>query len=493
MMLRALLTIGFLQVLTMLVLLLRTKGLALLLGPELVGVMAVIDRLLAVFAQTASLSMPFAALRFLPASSRGDPAEFGRLFQSMLNLLAILIAAATAVGLAFALFWPKALGVDLLPYRGLVAVAFLTLPAAALVPFVQNAIAGRLEHNRSMLFALSHAVVLALTALVGVSWRGLFGFYALYAAAGLALAAGGVRWLRAAAAKGARGARGRARFAIRLPRRIWKFALALAGLTFIAPYAALFVSYEVLSTFGAETAGWMQAAIGVSLSVRALLGSAHALFLTPNVNRDDDFEERMRWAVSFQRSFCFLAAVALPPLLLFPRAAVSLLYSDAFVPGARFVALFVTMEVVTLLAGTYGALVVAFDHIAFHVATNVAAQSIVIALAAWLIPPQGIAGAALAGLAAQLFLYAATWIFLRLKHGLEIPLRSTALTFYAVASLGTAGALGTLYAAHDLRAVLVKGLAYLALIGMLSLFVTREEWAELAASARARFRGESAA
>jgi PST family polysaccharide transporter len=484
-MFRILATIGFLQFLTMLVLLVRTKGLAILLGPELVGVMSVIDRLLAVFAQTASLSMPFAALRFLPAPWQSDPAEFGTLFQSMLNLLAALIAAATMLGLALTLLWPQALGAELLPFRPVLIVAFSTLPAVALVPFVQNAIAGRLEPNRSMIFALAHSAVLALTALVGVSWRGLIGFYALYAIAGLALAAGGIQWVRATGASGARGAAGAARFAIQLPRRIWNFALALAGLTFIAPYAALFVYYEVMSTFGAETAGWMQAAVGISLSVRALLGSAHALFLTPNVNRRDDFEERMRWAVSFQRSFCFLVAIALPPLLLFPRVAVSLLYSDAFVPGARFVVFFVTMEVVTLLAGTYGALVVAFDHITFHVFENVAAQLILIGLAAWLIPELGIAGAAMAGIAAQLFLYCATALFLRLKHRLEIPLRSTALTVFAVVSLGMTGALGTLHPAHDLRTVSIKALAYAALLCILSLFLTRGEWGGIAASARA--------
>jgi PST family polysaccharide transporter len=486
-MLRILATLGFLQFLTMLALLLRTKGLALLLGPELVGVMAVIDRLLAVFAQTASLSMPFAALRFLPAPWRFDRAEFGRLFQSMLNLLAVLIAAATLLGLGLTLLWPQALGAELLPYRPLLMVAFLTLPAVALVPFVQNAIAGRLEHHRSMLFSLVHAVVLALAALLGVSWRGLSGFYALYAAAGLVLAASGIRWIRASAATASRSATGLAGFAIRLPGRIWKFALALAGLSFIAPYAALFVYYEVLSALGAETAGWMQAAVGISLSVRALLGSAHTLFLTPNVNQGDDFEERMRWAADFQKSFCVLVAVFVPPLLLFPRVAVSLLYSDAFVPGARFVALFVVMEVVTLLAGTYGALVVAFDHIAFHVFENVTAQLIWIALAAWLIPQQGIAGAALAGTAAQLFLYASTVLFLRLKHGLPIPLRTTALTLFAVASLATTGALGNFYPAHDLRSLSIKGLSYVALLCILSSFLTRSDFGGIAASARERF------
>ena len=73
MMLRALLTIGAVQVMTMLVLLVRTKTIAVVLGPEFVGVMAVIDKLLAVIAQTVSLSLPFAAIRFLPARWAAGP------------------------------------------------------------------------------------------------------------------------------------------------------------------------------------------------------------------------------------------------------------------------------------------------------------------------------------------------------------------------------------------------------------------------------------
>ena len=56
-MLKALLTIGSLQLLAMLVHLVRTKSLAVILGPEWIGVMAVVDRLLGIIAQIASLSL----------------------------------------------------------------------------------------------------------------------------------------------------------------------------------------------------------------------------------------------------------------------------------------------------------------------------------------------------------------------------------------------------------------------------------------------------
>ena len=65
-MFRAFVTIGVLQLITMLLQVVRTKTLAVLLGSEWIGVMGAVDRLLAVIAQTASLSFPFAAVRFLP-------------------------------------------------------------------------------------------------------------------------------------------------------------------------------------------------------------------------------------------------------------------------------------------------------------------------------------------------------------------------------------------------------------------------------------------
>src|SRR5678816_75446 len=70
-----------------------------------------------------------------------------------------------------------------------------------------------------------------------------------------------------------------------LPSTFWRFSGTLMLLTFVMPYAALQVYYTVLGQLGATTAGWMQAAIGLSLSVRTLLGSAHPVFLTPHVNR----------------------------------------------------------------------------------------------------------------------------------------------------------------------------------------------------------------
>ena len=277
-----------------------------MLGPELVGVMAVIEKLLAVIAQTASLSLPFAAVRFLPARWEAGAAEFRELFTRMFNVLAALILAATAIALLVTWFRPDTWGKALLAYRDVLAVAILGLPVIGAIPFLQNAIAGRMQQNRSMIVGFLHALVVAISVL-GIWWNGLLGYYAIYAVIGAAL----VVAVMGMATKGIDAPKP-PRISLALPGNIWRFSSALLILAFLSPFAALFVHYRLLSEHGAVAAGLMQAAIGISLSVRAVLGTAHGVFLTPNVNRGGSAAERMVWANNFQMIFCLLLNICRP-------------------------------------------------------------------------------------------------------------------------------------------------------------------------------------
>ncbi len=473
-MLKVFLTIGLLQVLTMLVQLVKTKSLALLLGPDLVGVMAVIDKLLAVVVQTVSLSLPFAALRFLPALWAKNPLAFRVQFLRMRNVLVVTTVVALAATLLVTAVRPATWGAQLLPYREILLYALLGLPVLALIPFLQNAMAGRLEHNRAMLIALGHASVLA-AASAGVLWKGLSGFYLLYAGLGLALVVAAGRAVLRMPAGTPASAPGGPRFPLALPRPVWRFSGALFSLAVIAPYAALFVHYRVLQDHGAETAGWMAAAIGIGLAVRGVLGSAHPVFLTPHINRPGSAADRMAWANAFQTTLCFLAALALPPLLLFPALAVRILYSGAFVPGAVFVGLFVLTEIVTLLAGTYGGLVVALDDLRFHVIQNVVAQVLIVVIAFGLVAPLGILGAGLALLAGPVFLLGATTAFLHLRHGITVPARVFLLMGLLVASVVAAGFAGASWPEFTGPVLALKAGVYLVVLGLFTALLTAEE------------------
>ena len=477
-MLNALLTLGGLQLLTMLVLLLRTKTLAIILGPDGVGLLGIVDKLLATVAQTVSLSLPFAAVRFLPELWSRSQGEFVRIARRMRNLLLLLSLIATLFGLATTTFWPQLWGKELLPYENIVFVGFLTLPVLVFVPFVQNVIAGRMAHNLSALFGLGHAAILALTGIAGVALGGLRTLYSLYAVLGLMLVILGTK-SAAFASPAPKQRRTERSFAIDLPRRIWKFSFALWSLAFVMPFAALYVHYHVLRVFGIEVAGWMQAAMGVGLAVRSLLGSAHPFFLTPNVNRGGSKEERMQWANEFQKTFSFVCIVAVLPLLLFPHIVVMLLYSPEFLPAASLVAVFVIGEILTLLAGTYQALIVAFDHLVFHVAQNLIAQGVLVTVAVLLIRPYGVFGAGIAAICAQLILYTGSTFYLRWRYGLKLPLRSALATLFIVMALGLAGLAGALYSEFSWGIVLGKLSLYAICLAGLGLFLTSADWAKL--------------
>ncbi len=473
-MLRALLTIGAVQMITMLVLLVRTKTLAVMLGPELVGIMAVIDKLLAVIAQTASLSLPFAAVRFLPERWAVGPAEYRDLFARMRNVLLGMVLGAMLGALVISLYRPATWGAELLPHRDTLAVAILGLPAIALIPFLQNAVAGRMQQNRSMLVGFLHAIVLAI-GIVGIWWGGLAGYYAVYALLGTVLVVVVTHLATVGTTTRAAQGESRRRFHVGLPAPLWRFAGALLTLAFIVPYAALFIFYQLLSNHGAEAAGWMQAAMGISLSVRGVLGSAHAVFLTPNVNRGGIPPERMEWANHFQLTFCLLAGLFVPPLLLFPDIVVQLLYSSAFLPGAAFVIVFVLAEVLAMLSGTYQSLVVALDHMRFHVASNVVAQLLVVTTAYFLIGPFGIFGAGLACLVAPVFLFVTTMIFLNRSYALRIPGRVIARSVWLIIGLLAAGLIGTLSLDSQSAMLLLKASVYALIVGGFAWLLTPQE------------------
>jgi PST family polysaccharide transporter len=463
--------------------LVRTKVLAVILGPESVGVMAVIDKLLAVVSQTASLSLPFAALRFLPEYWRTDPARFTSAFRAMRNVLLGCTVVATGLALGVTALAPQMWGQGLQPYNRVIAFAVLTIPVNAMIPFLQNVVAAQMRQRPAMLIGVANAAILTLAAVMGTRTGGLVGNYSLYAALGVMVVLITVRKVMAAV-DCADSLPGRenvssTRFSPSLPPKLWKFSAAMLTLAFLTPYAALFVHYRVLSRLGPEVAGWMQATIGVSIAVRSVLGSAHAVFLTPGVNRGGTPRERMDWAGEFQSTLCQFAVVTVPLLLLFPQLAVRILYSAQFGPGAQFVALFVVGELVGLFAATYQALVVSFDHLAFHVVQNIIAQLVLVAVAALMIDTYGILGAGLAALSAQVLMYVATTTFLRWRYGVGMSGRTATLTGFALLTSLAAGIEGVMWPTLSVAIIAMKLAGYLATLSILFALLSSDDRKQL--------------
>jgi PST family polysaccharide transporter len=485
-MLKVLLTIGILQGVAMAVLVVRTKALAVVLGPEGVGVLAVIDKLLAVLAQTVSLSLPYAAIRFLPGLWVQAPGACVALLRRMALILLVLASAATLFGIGVTLAYPGAWGSDLLPYRSVLLLAFLALPVVAIVPFLENAIAARLQPNGCMFFGVLHALVFTLAGLAGAWYGGLGGIYGLYAVLGLVLVLPVLRVVGRTPEQQVvvPSPVAEERTCCGLPRAIWKFSLTLFGLAFLMPYAALALHYAVLSSLGAEIAGWMQAAIGISLVVRVLLGKAQAVFFTPQVNRGGSPRQRMQWVDEYLVTFSALCAAVVLPLVLFPEVAVVLLYSEKFSPAAAFVALFVLSEVLMLFAGSYQGLVVALDHLGYHVAQNLVAQGLLLVVARPVVERYGLAGVGVALIGVPCLLYAGSTLFLGWKYGLSPSRRCRLLTLFVFVSLGSGGVVSAFLTEPSVSTLAIKLLVYGSCIGGLGLFLGPVERERLLALAR---------
>ncbi len=502
-MLRVLISVGALQFAAMFVLMLRTKGLALLLGPEQFGLMAALDRLVAVFAQTASLSLPFAALRYLSPLWHERRDQYHELLRRMKNVLLLLVGVALTAGVALTWWSPTMLGTEVAGDRVLATLALAGLPVVALVPFLQNTVASSFAHNRAMLFLLLHAVVFAAASLSGVALWGLRGMYGVYAVLGSALVFV-VLWrvqrrarrnaersrpvpiaparpepASAGAAGGAPAVSFGTGIVGYLPPRVWRFCLLLLPSAFLAPAVAYSVFYQVLSTQGNQAAGYMQAAVGLSLAVRSVLGAASQVFLTPLVNRAGAFEDRLQRATEFQKTLFLFVGGVVPPLVLFSGLAIRILYSAEFTPGASFVALFVTVEVLALAVGAYQAVLIAMEHIVFYVTQNALAQVAMYGVAVLTIPALGITGAALAGLAAQMVLLVGTLSYLGWRYRVEVPRRLAALSLYVFVVLAASGLLASALPGLSWGTVAWKLAFWIGATGILALFLSRQDWRDL--------------
>jgi hypothetical protein len=182
--LKPLLTIGGLQLVVSLILLARTKVLAVFLGPDALGVLAVMDKFIAVLVRAASLSLPFAAVRFLPALWVSDRRECFRLFRSMAKTIFTAAIAAMVLALAATLARPALWGIEFSSRGPLLVAALLTVPSAVIASFLQNAFAGILRHRQSMILALAFAGAQALAGLVGAAFHSLMLLYSSLALLG---------------------------------------------------------------------------------------------------------------------------------------------------------------------------------------------------------------------------------------------------------------------------------------------------------------------
>ncbi len=383
--------LGSIQIIAMFFTIGRSKAAALMLGPAGVGAISVVDQVVSLAGQAVTLSLPYAATKFLSAAYSEGREKFGRMYASFAWAL-ITTTAAAAVGFPLALWWkPALLGHDLLPYRSLVILGMLTVPATTLFNFYVAALAAVNRAKTSGIYGLLNAAALAVASAAGVLIGGLGGFYVGTLIAAIAVAVGGALFI--AMREGA--SIGAPRWGLpELARHqgVAMFAGSLYVTSLALPAAYLLARFALLKASGFEAAGLLQSAMALATALTLVMRQSNMLLLTPVLNRRSPTHAKLLDAARYLRTFSLTVGAAALPLVLFPDLWLYLLYSRRFLTAAPYTYLFVFAQVLQLFAGVALGLLVGIDRIATQLAITLFGLAVLAISAWWLAPLSGIAG-----------------------------------------------------------------------------------------------------
>ena len=191
-----LLGIGGLQMLAMLVNIGRTKILALWVGPEGIGVISSIDQTIQFVTHVCTLSLPFAAVKFLSKahSEGGDAFRDG--YAVFLKVLLLLSTTGALAATGVVLFRIDLFPAKIVPYQTLLVVGLLGIPATALAGLFPNVLAAAQHATGSARLIVLTGIAMAIASICGLFVGGITGFYVASVATITVLALVVVEYLR---------------------------------------------------------------------------------------------------------------------------------------------------------------------------------------------------------------------------------------------------------------------------------------------------------
>ena len=359
--LQAIVSLGAIQVLAMLSGIARVKVLAVLLGPSGVGVAGVIDTVVSLVVQVGSLSIPFAALKFIARGHSRTGGEVARLHLAFTKALTISVCVATTIAIGIVFTRPALLGDALVTHQAAVLAALAGVPAIALGTMLRNVLAALGGHRESALVGLAAAVALVAASYLGVRTAGLPGLFIGNLAVAVLTVVITQLYLGRRFGLPAFSLHVRALDAFRAEREFFRFAGSMYVLAMTSPLTYLVSRSFILERSGAAAAGFLFAGYNVGLSVRTVLNQANGLYLTPLVNRESPVAQRAAASAEYMRILLVLFVLSALPLALFPQQVVALLYESKFAPASALIGVFVLAEGALLLAGVYQTLLIGVD------------------------------------------------------------------------------------------------------------------------------------
>lgn len=393
------------QAITIGVGLLRSKIVAVAAGPEGLGLISIIDQIAGLVQQVSMLSLPVASVKFFAAAHSESRQIFARGYVVFMRASLLLALLGMSLSLIVVLRWPLLFGTEISQHRQLLALALLSVPATALIILLTNAMAAAQRVRASSIFGLWSAIALLVFSGGGILLAGLKGFYFGNLVANAILVAGAMMYLHLREDLVPHDSRiGFFQEARRYPK-VFSFAGALYITSFTTPVAYLVVRYAVLRVSATEGAGMLQAAMGLSMALGAVMRSSVGLFFTPAMNRTTTPTEKLHVASQFQKALVASASVAALPIVLFPHWWVSLLYSRKFLVAAPHIYIFVLAQILMLLTGVNQGLLIGINRILAFILIGLTGDAATACLSWFLAPTYGLGGVAMAFLVSALLCY----------------------------------------------------------------------------------------
>jgi O-antigen/teichoic acid export membrane protein len=473
-MLEMIATIGFIQVLAVIFNVLRSKMLAVLLGPEGIGAASVVDQTTTLILQICALSLPFASVRFLSRAHSQGPDAFRRMYSGLISALVVFTSIGAVISLAVVFMQPAWLASELTAYRSLLVPALLSIPAMALHYFMVQVLAAARQARRSAFFLLIIAIIQTTGALAGIQIGGLLGYYWTALISNYLLVAGMLLYLRRKFSLPLLDRQADLRREIRTNPDVVSYTLIMFSFSFTLPLSNFLARLAILHNYGAAETGLMQAAIALAAALNLVLSPANGLYLTPMMNRAAPASEKTSAALDFQRKLLLLMPAIAVPMVLFAPLLLFLFYSSRFMEVSQVFYLFVIAQFINTLAGIAQAVLIGLSDLVVY-AFMVGLSQLSLGLIAWqLAPGWGIYGVALGYLISNLLVLVLCNIRLTLRHGWSIPRTHWALGSFGLLGLVLAGVLFHNSAVNITTLLLAAGYYLVFTISLVLLFGQQE-------------------
>lgn len=468
-MFRAIALIGILQVLTILVQIVRAKVISVTLGPAGLGVVGLIDQMIAMIATVCSLSLPTVVLRIMPRVY-GKP-DFQRQYASFLKGVVATSLVGTAV-LAIALYVkPTLFGDVATTYSTEIGVALASVPLLALGLLLPNVLAASMRSIGAASLSFGVAAMAAIAAGAGLLLGGIREIYIAQAVATAALVAGALIYFKLRLHLPFHDKDASLIGEIRTRPDIIPTAIAVYASLVGTAVALLTVRYATAHSLGIETVGFLQAILSMVLAVGAVLVAMAARYLSPLLNRPSTKEEKFALANLFRRRQLMILIALTVPLVLFANIALTIMFSSKFTGAAAWLPAFLVWQLLVIQNNVQLMLLFSLDEIWTVTIMSVAGSVVSALLCIVLIPAFGLTGGAIAMVAGAALTMAIASLRLH-RHGYSTGRSSILLGTYAVVVLLVAP---YLLQGEGLTNFALKAAVCAVLIGGLWFFLDQDE------------------